>query len=282
MEKQLTLEQKKQKVRDFRPIDDVFFEVLADDILFCQEILRTILEDNKLIVNDVIVQSSERNLYGRSVRLDALCTLGNGEKCNIEVQRSDNDDHLKRVRFNASSITVKESQVNDKFQDVAGVYVVYISEFDIFGKGRTIYHVENVIQETGDQVDDGLHRIFVNTACDDGTDIADLMSCFKEKQVNNPKFPVFTSRMNKLKNEEGGLNIMCEVMQKSEQIAAEDAAKTAFDAGLRKVKVYVKGPGAGRESAIRTINNAGITVTEIVDVTPMPHNGCRPKGRRKV
>ena len=66
------------------------------------------------------------------------------------------------------------------------------------------------------------------------------------------------------------------------QMAAEDASKTAFDAGLRRVKVYVKGPGAGRESAIRTINNAGIVVTEIVDVTPMPHNGCRPKGRRKV
>ena len=66
------------------------------------------------------------------------------------------------------------------------------------------------------------------------------------------------------------------------QVAAEDAAKSAFDAGLRKVKVYVKGPGAGRESAIRTISQAGIEVTEIIDVTPMPHNGCRPKGRRKV
>ena len=66
------------------------------------------------------------------------------------------------------------------------------------------------------------------------------------------------------------------------QMAAEDASKTAFDAGLRKVKAYVKGPGSGRESAIRTINNAGIIVTEIIDVTPMPHNGCRPKGRRKV
>ena len=66
------------------------------------------------------------------------------------------------------------------------------------------------------------------------------------------------------------------------QMAAEDASKTAFDAGLRKVKVYVKGPGAGRESAIRTINNSGIEVTEIIDVTPMPHNGCRPKVRRKV
>jgi len=66
------------------------------------------------------------------------------------------------------------------------------------------------------------------------------------------------------------------------QVAAEDCAKVAFDLGLRKVKVYVKGPGSGRESAIRSIHNAGVEVTEIVDVTPMPHNGCRPPKRRRV
>ena len=66
------------------------------------------------------------------------------------------------------------------------------------------------------------------------------------------------------------------------QMAAQDCAKVAFDAGLRKVKVFVKGPGAGRESAIRTIHGAGIEVTEIVDVTPLPHNGCRPPKRRRV
>ncbi len=66
------------------------------------------------------------------------------------------------------------------------------------------------------------------------------------------------------------------------QTAAEDAAKVALDAGLRKVKVYVKGPGNGRESAIRTIHTSGIEVTEIVDVTPLPHNGCRPPKRRRV
>ena len=60
------------------------------------------------------------------------------------------------------------------------------------------------------------------------------------------------------------------------QLAAEDAAKEAHDFGLRRVRVYVKGPGAGRESAIRSLHNAGIEVTEIIDVTPMPHNGCRP------
>ena len=66
------------------------------------------------------------------------------------------------------------------------------------------------------------------------------------------------------------------------QVAAEDAAKVAFDAGLKKVKVHVKGPGNGRESAIRTIHNAGIEVTEIIDVTPLPHNGCRPPKKRRV
>ena len=66
------------------------------------------------------------------------------------------------------------------------------------------------------------------------------------------------------------------------QVSAQDAAKTAYDLGLRKVKAYVKGPGSGRESAIRAIAGIGIEVTEIIDVTPMPHNGCRPKGRRKV
>jgi small subunit ribosomal protein S11 len=66
------------------------------------------------------------------------------------------------------------------------------------------------------------------------------------------------------------------------QLAATDCAKEAFDLGLRRVKVFVKGPGAGRESAIRTIHNSGIEVTEIVDVTPLPHNGCRPPKRRRV
>ena len=66
------------------------------------------------------------------------------------------------------------------------------------------------------------------------------------------------------------------------QMAAEDCAKKAHDLGLRKVEVFVKGPGAGRESAIRTIQNTGIEVTAIKDVTPLPHNGCRPPKRRRV
>ena len=66
------------------------------------------------------------------------------------------------------------------------------------------------------------------------------------------------------------------------QVAADNCSKAAYDLGLRKVEVFVKGPGAGRESAIRTIQNSGIEVTMIKDVTPLPHNGCRPPKRRRV
>ena len=66
------------------------------------------------------------------------------------------------------------------------------------------------------------------------------------------------------------------------QLAAQDCAKVAHDLGLRRVKVFVKGPGGGRESAIRTLSGAGIEVSEIMDITPVPHNGCRPPKRRRV
>jgi small subunit ribosomal protein S11 len=66
------------------------------------------------------------------------------------------------------------------------------------------------------------------------------------------------------------------------QVAANEAARTAYDAGMRTAEVYVKGPGSGREAAIRAIDSAGIKVSRIKDVTPVPHNGCRPPKRRRV
>jgi len=66
------------------------------------------------------------------------------------------------------------------------------------------------------------------------------------------------------------------------QMASSDAAKTASEAGLKKVDVFVKGPGSGRESAIRALANSGIEVVMIKDVTPLPHNGCRPPTKRRV
>lgn len=249
----MTLQEKMMKVKDLRPIDDVFFEELAKSIEVCQEMLRVILEDEELIVHSVITQSSEQNLYGRSVRLDALCTLGNGVKCNIEVQRANNDDHLRRARFNASSITVRESNPGEKFEDVLELYVVYISEFDFLKGGKAIYHVDKVLRETGVVVDDGLHEIFVNTVIDDGTDISDLMACFMKKEVNNPKFPALSSEVTRLKETEGGTQAVCEVMEKYEKIAVHNER-------IEKIQAMIK-EGCSKEFILRV----GYTANEYME-----------------
>ena len=250
----MTLEEKIEQVKNFRPIDDTFFEVLADDIGVCQEMLRIILEDEKLIVKDVIVQSSKRNLYGRSVRLDALCILGNGKKCNVEVQRSNKDHHLKRVRFNASVITVRDSQTDDKFEETIDLIVVYISEFDIFKCGRVIYHVDSVIRETQEKVDDGLERVFVNTAVKDGTTISEYMDCFLQKEIDNAKFPKLTNRVHYLKHEEGGVNAVCEIMRKYSEEVAEKAYQQGEEAGKKIGKEIGKEIGQ-RQANIAAIKN---------------------------
>lgn len=229
----LTTKEKLEKVKELRPIDDVFFEVLAKNKKVCQEILRVILEDDNLIVKNVIIQSSEPNLYGRSVRLDALCVLSNGELCNIEIQRSNNDNHLKRARYNASMITINESNTGSSFEDIKDVYIVYISEFDFLKGGKTIYHIDKVIRETGAEVDDGLHEIFVNTAIDDGSDIAELMSCFIKKEFNNIKFPEFSNEVKRLKETEGGAQAVCEVMEMYENIAVHKS-------NIQKIQLMLK------------------------------------------
>lgn len=224
-----TLEERIKKIKEFRPIDDTFFEVLADDAPFCQEILRVILEDNKLIVKSVTVQKDEKNLVGRSVRLDALCELGDETKCNIEIQRSDNDNHFKRIRYNASCITASETEPGKKFENVPSVIVVYISEFDLLERGKTVYHIEKAVRETGQVIDDGLKIVCVNTKIDDGTEIAELMKLFLQKEVNSPKFPVFSSRMNYIKHSEGGNSQMCKVMEEY----AKEYAKEYVDEVVR-------------------------------------------------
>ena len=210
----MTTEEKLERIKDFRLMDDVFFEVFVQDKAACQEILQVILEDDALTVEDVVVQSSERNIYGRSVRLDALCTLGDGTKCNIELQRADNDDHFRRVRFNVASITVRDSEPGERFGDILDLYMVYISENDFIGDGYTAYHVDKVIRETGKTVDDGVHEVYVNTKVKDGSRIAELMDCFTEKEVNNPNFPAVTNRFRELKETKGGAREMSSMRDK--------------------------------------------------------------------
>ena len=108
---------------------------------------------------------------------------------------------------------------------------MYISEFDIFKRGRVIYHVDSEIRETQEKVDDGLERVFVNTAVKDGTTISEYMDCFLQKEIDNAKFPKLTNRVYYLKHEEGGVNAVCEIMRKYSEEVAEKAYQQGEEAG---------------------------------------------------
>ena len=118
---------------------------------------------------------------------------------------------------------MKYTDANTDFKDVVELYVVYISDFDFLGGNKTVYHVEKVLRETGEVVDDGLHEIFVNTAVKDGTDISELMTCFTQSSIDNPKFPKLSNEVSRLKlMAEGGAPIMCGVMEELNKAVLED------------------------------------------------------------
>ena len=227
---------KKKYIEELRPIDDVMFEAIAKEEGVCEEILRVILGDNKLKVKRVTPQNSIKNLYGRSVRLDALCELSTGKIANVEVQRSDNDDHLMRARYNTSCVTANILEPGSKFEKVPIVYFVYISEFDVFKKGKIIYHIDNVIRETQTVVDDKCYRIFVNTKIKNETELSQLMKCFAEKDFEDPKFPKLSKAFHKFKHTEGGVEHMCTVMEEY----TNDALKENEENSVRNLFISCK------------------------------------------
>lgn len=221
----------RQLIQQMRLIDDVFFEKVMEDRETCEEVIRVIMEDPKLVVKEVHLQEPIHNLQGRSVRLDALCEKADGNYINVEVQRASDDNHFKRVRYNASCITANITDPGEKFKNVKDVCVIYISEFDIFKRGKTIYHTRQIVRETEADaepayVEDGFSSVYVNTEVDDQTLIAELMQCFLQAEVRNQKFPKLTERVMLFKeSEEGVLNMNSAWREFTEKVKEEGRAE---------------------------------------------------------
>ena len=197
------------------PIDDLMFCKMAEHKEFCEEILRVILEDDGLTVIEAIPQWQGKNLTGRSVVLDAKCVTGDGRHINIEVQKSDDDNHLKRARYNAAVLTTNISETGKKFEFIPDVCIVFISKFDIFDGGLPLYHIDKVVRETGQVIEDGLTEIFVNTVNYDGSKPARLMKLFTENDAySNDEFPITSELKSILKSSEGGSRAMNEILEK--------------------------------------------------------------------
>ena len=201
--------------RGLNPIDDLMFSKMAESKEFCEEILRVILDDDKLIVTENIPQCKVENLHGRSIIMDAKCITGDGRHINIEVQKADNDDHLRRVRYNGSVLTTNITETGTKFEFVPDVCVIFISAFDMFRSGLPLYHVKKIVVETGQIVEDGLTEIYANAAIDNGSKFSKLMKVFTENDTyNTDDFPVTSEIKARFKFDEGGAVKMDETLQR--------------------------------------------------------------------
>ena len=135
-------------VNQLTGIDDIFFFKLAEDRGFCEELLQVVLENKELKIVEHKPQAVLRNIKGRSVTLDLKCTDENGIIFGVEVQKQDNDNHQKRVRYNLANLDTAESEKGVKFDELKDIYEIYISKSDVFDRNKTVYHIDRVIRET--------------------------------------------------------------------------------------------------------------------------------------
>lgn len=220
----------REEARKLNPIDDLMFRKMAEDKEFCQEILRVILEDHSLTVLSSIPQWTGTNLQGRSVILDAKCVRGDGRQVDIEVQKADDDDHQRRVRYNGAILTTNIAGPGTRFEDVPDVCVVFISKFDIFDGNLPLYHVDRVVRENGKVLNNGFDEVYVNTTIRDDSDVSELMEIFISDQAYNSKFPKTSAGKHRYKETEGGLDTMCEIMEKlRDEAKNEGKLETLFD-----------------------------------------------------
>ena len=230
------------------PIDDLMFCKMAEHKEFCEEILRVILEDEGLTVEEAIPQWQGKNLSGRSVVLDAKCVTGDGRHINIEVQKADDDNHLKRARYNASILTTNIAKTGKKFEFISDVCIVFISKFDIFDSGLPLYHIDKVVRETGQVIEDGLTEIFVNTVNYDGSKPARLMKLFTENDAySNDEFPITSELKSRLKSSEGGSMAMNEILEKLISDEKRESEKRGRKEGILEGKIEGKIEGANEE-----------------------------------
>ena len=248
------------------PIDDLMFCKMAEHKEFCEEILRVILEDDGLTVLEAIPQWQGKNLTGRSVVLDAKCVTGDGRQINIEVQKADDDNHLKRARYNAAILTTNISKTGTKFEFIPDVCIVFISKFDIFEGGLPLYHIDKVVRETGQVIEDGLTEIFVNTVNYDGSKPARLMKLFTENDAySNDEFPVTSELKSRLKSSEGGSRTMNEILEKLISDEKRESEKRGREEGimLGKEEGMMLGKEEGAKMIAKTMIEEGLP-TELI------------------
>lgn len=195
------------------------------------------MERDDLTVVDVSTQDDLKNLWGRSVRLDILATDSAGVLYNIEVQRADKSASRKRARYNSSLLNSNVTIPREDYDVLKETHVIFIAEKDYLGKGLPLYHVERIIQETGELFGDDEHILYVNGQYRGDDPVGKMMHdffCRNPEDINNK---VLAQNVRYYKEDEKGVETMCRISEELwNEGRAEGKTEGSMDRAVQDVK----------------------------------------------
>lgn len=236
-------EEKRQRyrkvIKEFCLMDDIFMSAVYDNnIELTEELLKVILENDKIKVVSSKAQYCVKNLVGHSAVLDIFAQDEEGNNFNVEVQRVSKGAIPKRARYYTSVIDAKHFDTGNDYEVLKDTYVVFITEQDVLGEQLPIYHIRRKIDETGTVFEDGSHIIYVNGERRyDKTPLGELMHDFFCKDAKDMLNKKLAARVSCMKEEATTMTEMCEIMQRlADQEAVERVHKTNLQNAERLLK----------------------------------------------
>lgn len=238
-------------------LDDNLMTLVFDRNIEATELLmNVILGRNDLKVLEVVGQREYKNpvIGGRSITIDIYARDGDGKIYDIEVQRASAGADVHRARFHSSMIDTKMLKAGQEFKEIHEAYVIFITASDVLGAGRSLYHVNRMIEETGAYFGDGSHIIYVNGSYKDDNDpVGRLMHDFRCLSSVDMFYPVLAKQVKYFKETEGGQEIMCQVFE-------DLAEKRADERAMEEKKAF----------AHRMIARGKLTIEEIAEDADLP------------
>ena len=213
-----------EQIQQFRLLDDDFMTKCFEDNIECTElVLQIIMEKSDLKVTEARTQYTIKNLQGRSIRLDVDAVDSKGKKYNIEVQRADKGAGEKRARYNSSLIDANILLAGDDTKNLPETYVIFITENDVMGDGKGLYHIQRTILETGRKFEDGSHIIYVNGSYRDDSPLGLLMKDFSCRNAEDMHYKILADRVRYFKEDEKGVGAMCKAVEElAKELYKED------------------------------------------------------------
>ena len=213
---ELRYEKLRQIINSSIPLSNDVFMIFAKNKEFCQEFLRVVLQDEKLVVVENDIQKYLPTAFNKSVIIDMLCKLGDGKLVNVEIQLTNEEHHAKRILHYASKIKSYTTAKGTEYKDIKDLIIVYLTLNDIFNKGSTVYEVAmNVVsdqEETVETWDAGLKVYYVNTKGFTNKNIYEYLSLLTDRTTRSNKYSITSN----IKNEvfkTGGNSMSKEMME---------------------------------------------------------------------